>query len=212
MTIIINFDKIIGEKNRIITNNKYCLNHPTNTLIVGKANSGKTNTLFNLIALNSIYEKMIIYTNNLDDKHSWLKNNFKNDVHNFINEINFENINKDKIDLVIFDDLVFSNKKISEFFTKSRKLNVSCIFICHRFFAIDRLSRNNLDYIIFTKLDKKEIKLIYNDISLHINLNEFEKINNNLNRYDFIIIDKFNEYDFMKIRKNIDEIYIPNYI
>ena len=86
------------------------------------------------------------------------------------------------------------------------------VFLCHRFFFIDRLLRNNLDYIIFTKLDKKEIKLYYNDISLHINLNEFEKINNNLNRYDFIIIDKLNEYDFMKIRKNIDEIYIPNNI
>ena len=54
--------------------------------------------------------------------------------------------------------------------------------------------------------------MIYNDISLHIDLNEFEKINNNLNKYDFIIIDKFNEDDFMKIGKNIDLIYIPNNI
>ena len=47
---------------------------------------------------------------------------------------------------------------------------------------------------------------------MHIDLNEFEKINNNLNKYDFMIIDKFNEHDFMKIRKNIDEIYIPSNI
>ena len=60
----------------------------------------------------------------------------------------------------------------------------------HRYFCIDRLLRNNLDYIIFTKLDKKEIKLIYNDISLHIGLDAFEKINDNLKKYDFIIIDK----------------------
>ena len=112
---IINFDKIIGKKYKIITNNKYCLNHPTNTLIVGKSNSGKTNILFNLIAQNSIYEKIFIYTNNLDDKYSWLKNKFKNDVHIFINEINFEKINKDKINLVIFDNLVFSNKKYQNF-------------------------------------------------------------------------------------------------
>ena len=129
-----------------------------------------------------------------------------------MNEINFNKLDKNKINLVIFDDLVFSSKKISEFFTKSRKLNVSCVFICHRYFCIDRLLRNNLGYIIFTKLDKKEIKLIYSDISLHINLNEFEKINNNLKKYDFIIIDKFNEHDFMKIRKNIDLIYIPSNI
>ena len=209
---IINFDKIIGKENKTITNNKYCLNHPSNTLIVGKTCSGKTNILFNLIAQNSIYEKIFIYTNNIDDKYSWLKKKFKNDVHIFIDEINFDKISKDKINLVIFDDLVFSNKKISDFFTKFRKLNVSCVFICHRYFSIDRLLRNNLDYIILTKLDQKEIRLIYNDISLHMDLNEFEKINNNLNKYDFIIIDKFNEHDFMKIRKNIDEIYIPNNI
>ena len=121
--------------------------------------------------------------------------------------MNFDKISKDKINLVISNDLVFSNEKISKFFTKSRKLNVSYVFISHRYFSVDRLLRNNLDYIIFTKLDKKEIRLIYNDISLHIDLNEFEKINDNLKQYDFIIIDKYNEYDFMKIRKNIDEIY-----
>ena len=112
----------------------------------------------------------------------------------------------------MFDDLVFSNKKISKFFTNPRKLNVSCVFIGHRYLCIDRLLRNNLDYIIFTKLDKKEMSLIYNDISLHVNLNKFEKINNNLKRYDFIIIDKYNEHDFKRIRKNIDEIYISNNI
>ena len=30
-----------------------------------------------------------------------------------------------------------------------------------------------------------------------------KKINNKLEQYEFIIIDKYNEHDFMKIRKNI---------
>ena len=78
---------------------------------MGKTNSGKTNILFNLIAQNSIYEKIDIYTNNVDDKYLWLKNKFKNDVHIFINEINFDKISKNEINLVVFDDLVFSNEK-----------------------------------------------------------------------------------------------------
>ena len=82
---------------------------------MGKTNSGKTNILFNLIAHNSIDEKIYIYTNNLDDKYSWLKNKFKNGVHIFINEINFDKISKDKINLVIFDDLIFFNKKYLNF-------------------------------------------------------------------------------------------------
>ena len=161
---IINLDKIIGKEYKTITNNIYCLNHPSNSLIVGKTNSGKTNILFNLIAQNSIYEKIYIYTNNVYDKYLWLKNKFKNDVHIFINEINFDKISKDKINLVVFDDLVLSNEKISKLFTQSRKLNVSCVFISHRYFCIDRLLRNNLNYIIFTKLDKREIEMIHKDI------------------------------------------------
>ena len=124
---IINFDDIVGKKFEIITNNIFCLNHPTNCLIIGKTNSGKTNIVMNLIAKNSIYEKIHIYTNNIDDKYSWLQNRFKNDVFVYINEINFNKIDKKYINLIIFDDLVFSNKKISESYYKSRKLNCTCI-------------------------------------------------------------------------------------
>ena len=112
---IINFDDNIAKKFDTITNNVFCLSHPKNALIIGKTNSGKTNILFNLIAQNSIYEKIYICTNNLDEKYKWLKNKFKNDVFIFINEINFEKINKEYVNLIIFDDLIFSNKKYLSF-------------------------------------------------------------------------------------------------
>ena len=50
------------------------------------------------------------------------------------------------------------------------------------FFQLSRLLRNNLDYIIFTKLDKKEISMIYNDIRLDLSLKEFQNINNDLKK------------------------------
>ena len=191
---IINFDDIIGKKSNTITNNIFCLSHPKNALIIGKTNSGKTNSgktniLFNLIAQNSIYEKINIYTNNLDYKYKWLKNKFKNDVFIYINEINFDKIDKEYINLIIFDDLVFSNKKISEFYCRSRKLNCSCIFIGHRYFKnIDRTLKNNIDYSIFTQLDKRELNMLYQDINLDISLKEFQDINTNLKKYEFILL------------------------
>ena len=103
---IINFDDIIGNKINSISNNVFCLSHPKNALIFGK-----TNLLMNLIAQNSIYEKIYIYTINLDEKYKWLKDKFKNDVFVFINEINFDKIDKEYVNLIIFVDLVFSNKK-----------------------------------------------------------------------------------------------------
>ena len=62
----------------------------------------------NLIAKNCIYEKIHIYTNNIDGKDDWLKNKFKDDVFIYLNEINFDKIDKEYANLVIFNDLVFS--------------------------------------------------------------------------------------------------------
>ena len=104
--------------------------------------------------------------------------------------------------------LSFQIRKYQHFFTQSRKINVTCVFIAHSFFKVDKLLRDNLDYIIFTKLDKREITSLYNNISLDLTLKQFQEINNNLKRYDFIIIDKFNDIDFMKIRKNFNNILI----
>ena len=164
----------------------------------------------NLIAKNCIYEKIYIYSNNIDDKYNWLQNKFKNDVFIYINEINFDKIDKRYVNLIIFDDLVFSNKKVSKFYCKSRKLNCPCIFIGHRYFKnIDRTLKNNIDYLIFTQLDKKELNMLYQDINLNISLKEFQNIYNDLKRYKFIIIDKYNENEFMRIPKKFDQIYIP---
>ena len=148
----------------------------------------------NLIAKNCIYEKIYIYSNNINDKYSWLQNKSKNDVFIYINEIDFDKIDKGYVNLIIFDDLVFSNKKISEFYCKSRKLNCTCIIIGHRYFKnIDRTLKNNIDYLIFTQLDKKELNMLYQDRNLNITLKDFQTINNNLQRYEFIMIDKYNE-------------------
>ena len=60
-------------------------------------------------------KNIYIFSNNIDDKYNWLKNKFKNDVFIYINEINFDKIDKTYVNLVIFDDLVFSNKKYLNF-------------------------------------------------------------------------------------------------
>ena len=72
----------------------------------------------------------------------------------------------------------------------------------------DRTLKNNIDYLIFTQLDKRELNMLYQDINLDISLKKFQDINTNLKRYEFILIDKYNEHKFMRIRKNLDQIYI----
>ena len=50
--------------------------------------------------------------------------------------------------------------------------------------------------------------MLYNDIDLDISLKEFQDININLKRYEFISIDKYSEYKFIRIKKNLNQIYI----
>ena len=66
----------------------------------------------NLIAKNCIYEKIHIYTNNIDDKYNWLQNKFKNDVFIYLNEINFDKIDKQNVNLIILMTLSFQIKSI----------------------------------------------------------------------------------------------------
>ena len=51
--------------------------------------------------------------------------------------------------------------------------------------------------------------MLYQNINLNISLKEFQNINDTLQKYEFIIIDKYNDHEFMRIRKNFDPIYIP---
>ena len=52
---------ILLVKNLILLQISFCLSHSKNCLIIGKTNSGKINILMNLIAQNSIYQKIYLY-------------------------------------------------------------------------------------------------------------------------------------------------------
>ena len=43
--------------------------------------------------------------------------------------------------------------------------------------------------------------MLYQDINLNMTLKDFQTINNDLKRYEFIMIDKYNEHEFMRISK-----------
>ena len=51
--------------------------------------------------------------------------------------------------------------------------------------------------------------MLYQDINLNISLKDFQTINSDLKRYEFIMIDRYNEHEFMRIGKNFYQIYVP---
>ena len=64
----INFDTVLKcDKNNVINKNKFTPLHCSNFLIVGK-----TNFLLNILHLKHVWDKIYIYTNNIDNKYQFL--------------------------------------------------------------------------------------------------------------------------------------------
>ena len=105
-----NFDTVLKcDKNNVMNKNKFTPQHCSNFLIIGKTGVGKTSLLLNILHLNPIWDKTLIYTNNIDIKYQYLLDEFPKDVKLYLNKIDFSEINDKFQNLCIFDDLVFSN-------------------------------------------------------------------------------------------------------
>ena len=116
----INFDTVLKcEKNIYINKNIFVPQHCCNFLIIGKSGIGKTNFLLNILHLNPVWDKIYIFTNNIDNKYQF---SFPKDVKLYLNKIDFSEINSKYQNSCIFDDLVFSNIKYQPFLLNQEKL------------------------------------------------------------------------------------------
>ena len=130
---MINLDNIVNNDNQQ-HNEKwpYIPDHPYRILIIGGSESGKTNTLLNLINEQKDIDKIYLYTKDLSEsKYKHLINNRKNtgikhlndsksfiECSNTMNDV-YENIdnynpNRKRKILIVFDDMIadiMTNKK-----------------------------------------------------------------------------------------------------
>ena len=118
----INFDLNCKEKNNYINKNKFTPQHCSNFLIVGKTGVGKTNFLLNILYLNPVWDKIYIYTNNIDNKYQFLLDKFPKDVKLYLNEIDFSEINSKYQNLCILMIWFFQIKKYQHFSHNVEKL------------------------------------------------------------------------------------------
>ncbi len=115
--------------------------------------------------------------------------------------------------LIIFDDLCTdkkANKKIEQYYIKSRKLGFSCIYISQSFFVIPKLIRDNCKYFLLGRgLLVKDLRLILSCFPTEMTIEQFTKLYNTMTSEDMscVLID----VDKRTIRRNIklqdNEIY-----
>ena len=119
-----------------------------------------------------------------------------NDV---LDDVNNYNKDRDKKVLTVFDDMIADieyNKNfkqiIKELFYRTRKINVSIVFITQSYFRALKDARLNSTHYILMKIgNKKELKRIAEEKFGHLDYKDFLKIYNYCTRepYSFMTID-----------------------
>ena len=203
----INFDDIVNKNNEnCINKNVFVPQHVSNTIIIGQTGCSKTNLLFNILTLNPVYQKIFIFTKEPKAKYNFPLKKFPQDVKIFYqnDEYDLDSLIKGNLQTCcIFDDQLSDDKKIMDWFIRSRKKNCSNFFLAHSYFKMSKTLRLNVNYIILFKIPKNQIHI---DQPINIDKELFYKIVSKLNKYDNIIIDSKTPIEKFQIRKNLNEI------
>ena len=210
---MINFDECINE-NKINHNPNwpYIPDHPYRILIVGGSESGKTNTLLNLINNQPDIHKIYLYAKDpYEDKYQILIKKresvglkhfidpkafieYSNDMHDVYENINDYNPDKENKISIVFDDMIadmIDNKKLNSIVTE--------LFI--------RDVRLNTTHFFIMKIpNKRELQQIAIGHSSNINTTDFIKIYNKCTDkpYSFLVNDTtFSSNDPLRFGKNL---------
>ena len=206
----INFDDIVNKNNEnYINKNVFVPQHVSNTIIIGQTGCSKTNLLFNILTLNPVFQKIFIFTKEPEAKYNFLLKKFPQDVKIFYknDEYDLDSLIKGNLQTAcIFDDQLSDDKKIVNWFIRSRKKNCSNFFLTHSYFKMSKTLRLNVNYIILFKIPKSQLSQIYIDQPINIDKELFYKIVSELNKYENIIIDLKTPIEKFQIRKNLYEI------
>ena len=234
---MINFDNYANEnKTKHNKNWPYIPDHPYRTLISGGLRSGKTNLLLNLIEYQPDIDKIYLYVKDpVESKYQYLINKregvginhfndpkafieYSNDIHDVYKNINEYNPDKENKTLIVFDDMIadmIHNKKLNsiatELFIRSRKLNISLVFITQSYFKVSKDVRLNTSHFFIAKLpNKRELQQIAINHSSDINTKDFANIYRKYTdkSYSFLVNNTtLASNNPLRFRKNLFNIY-----
>ena len=230
---MINFDDYTNE-NKIEHNSKwpYIPDHPYRILIVGSSGSGKTNALLNLINNRPDIDKIYLYAKDpYEAKYQYLINKrekvgldhfkepkafmeYSNDMQDVYENIENYNSGKKLKILIVFDDMIadmINNKQlnpvVTELFIRSRKLNISIVFITQSYFKVLKDVRLNSTHFFIMKIpNKRELQQIALNHSSDIDFKDFIKIYKKCTAepYSFLVNDStLPSDDPLRFRKNL---------
>jgi len=176
------------------------LNLPFRMLIIGGSGAGKTQTLMNLIRImNGTFNNIHIITKNKDEPlYNYLES--KLDTGLTITEgidsaPDLDEFDKKEQTLIVMDDLVLekNQKQLEQYFIRARKLNCSLVYLSQSYFAVPKMIRMNLNYVIIKRLNTlQDLFRMMREYSLGVSkdvLVDLYQHSIQNNKQDFLLVD-----------------------
>jgi hypothetical protein len=220
---IVDWYKKIPKKFLLKTHNPHFDTHhiklPFRMIIAGNSGSGKTQTLLNLLYnMPDTFERIFIVTKcKAEPLYEYLEDKLGDkglSIKEGLSELpDLDSLDKTQNNLIVLDDLVNEPAKqqrpICDYFIRARKKNCSIIYISQSFYAVPKLIRDNISYLIIKQVSSmKNLTMICRECSLGIEKAQLKKIYDDAtqSKQTFLLIDLDGEKD-ERFRKNFDEVY-----
>ena len=190
---------------------------PFRMLIIGGSGAGKTQTFMNILHnFGNTFQNIFILTKNKKEPlYEYLEDKASKDglqvLEGISNAPNLDDLNKEEQTLIVMDDLVLekNQKQLEEYFIRARKLNCSLIYISQSYYAVPRLIRQNLTYLVVKRLNTlRDLFRIMGEYSLGVEKDELKKIYDKATdtKQNFLLVD-LEEAPENRFRKNFNEIF-----
>jgi len=190
---------------------------PFRMLIIGGSGAGKTQTFLNILHnFGNTFQNIYIITKNKDEPlYNYLEDKLGKDGLSVKEGINnapdLDDLDKEEQTLIVMDDLVLekNQKKLEEYFLRARKQNASLIYISQSYYAVPRMIRQNLTYLVIKRLNTLgDLFRIMREYSLGVDKNQLKKIYDASTdtKQNFLLVD-LEEEPSSRFRKNFNEVY-----
>lgn len=181
MTEVVNFYNYVPKNKDTLPKGykQHYIDKNSRILMIGSSGTGKSNAILNFIERSSgEFHSIHICSFSTTDEplYRYLKEKVPSvELINTIDEVpavqDFDDTNKHKSKLIVFDDFVNLSKKemkkLFDYAISSRKFGFTCIFVSQSYTAVPKIISRNCNYIFVFKVgDKVSIKRIISNHGL----------------------------------------------
>jgi Tfp pilus assembly ATPase PilU len=176
------------------------LNLPFRMLIIGGSGAGKTQTLMNLIrVMNGTFNNIHIITKNKEEPlYEYLESKVDHGLtitEGIDSAPNLDDFYRTEQSLIVMDDLVLekNQKQLEQYFIRARKLNCSLVYLSQSYFAVPKMIRMNLNYLIIKRLNTlQDLFRMMREYSLGVSKDALVDLYQHSiqdNKQDFLLVD-----------------------